>query len=122
MTVSIDGIVSMDEPVQAQVLYFPCGNDVTVTVRYPGVADGTGAQSEFYYKADRKTSDTDPSTTVYASPVVDDPDNAGATMSRFIIDDGDNSNAGAFWWRIDFVGPDDARTTVGYGTLMVEAV
>jgi hypothetical protein len=59
---------------------------------------------------------------VYASPVVDDPDNVGATMSRITIDSEDNSASGAFWWRIDYVDAGDLRTTVGFGTLIVEAV
>jgi hypothetical protein len=124
MTETIDANISVipDEPVQQSVLYFPVGNDVTVVVQYPNIADGTGTQSEFYYKQNRATSDTDPTTVVYASPVVADPDNAGATMSRFIIDSEDNSVAGAFWWRIDFVDTSSSRTTVGFGTLLVEAV
>lgn len=112
----------MDPPVQAYVLFFPAGNDVQVVVRYPNLADGTGYQSEFYYKTDRTTPDTDPTTVVYTVPVDDDPDNPGATMSVFQIDAGDNSTAGAFWWRVDIVDPEDDRTSVGFGTLMVEAV
>src|SRR5215469_5813393 len=48
--------------VQQTVLYFPVNNDVNVLVQYPSISDGTGCQSEFYYKADRTTPDTDPST------------------------------------------------------------
>jgi hypothetical protein len=120
----IDANISVipDEPVQQSVLYFPVGNDITVIVQYPNIPDGTGFQSEFYYKQDRTTSDTDPTTVVYASPVVVDPDNAGATMSQFTIDSSDNSMAGAFWWKIDFLDASDNRTTVGFGTLLVEAV
>jgi hypothetical protein len=124
MTETIDANISVvpDEPVQQSVLYFPVNNDVTVIVQYPNIADGTGAQSEFYYKQNRAVPDTDPTTVVYASPVVDDPDNPGATMSRIIIDSEDNSTSGAFWWRIDYVDAGDLRTTVGFGTLLVEAV
>lgn len=124
MTSMIEAVISVvpSPPVQQSVMYFPVGNDVEVVVRYPNVPDGTGAQSEFYYKTDRTMSDTDPSTVVYASPVVDDPDNPGATMSRFIIDETDNAASGSFWWKIDFVDVGDLRTTVGFGTLLVEAV
>jgi hypothetical protein len=124
MTEMIDANVSVipDEPVQQSVLYFPVNNDVTVVVQYPNIPDGTGMQSEFYYKQDRMTSDTDPSTVVYASPVVADPDNTGATMSQFTVDASDNSVSGAFWWKIDFLDASDNRTTVGFGTLLVEAV
>lgn len=111
-----------DNTVQQSVLFFPVGNDVQVIVRYPSIPDGTGCQSEFYYKADRYTSDLDPTTVAFTSLVVDDPDNAGATMSQFLIDAEDNAASGAFWWRIDFLDPGDNRTTVGFGTLIVEAV
>jgi hypothetical protein len=124
MTVVDDSVVSVvpSPPVQQTVLFFPAGNDVQVVVQYPSVSDGTGCQSEFYYKTDRTTSDTDPSTVVFTSPVVDDPNNAGATMSTFTIDAVDNSVAGAMWWRVDFVDSTGLRTTVGFGTLLVEAV
>jgi hypothetical protein len=123
MTETIDAVIStLDEPVQQSVLFFPAGNDVQVTVRYPNIPDGTGCQSEFYYKADRTTSDTDPSTVVFTSLVIADPDNTGATMSTFTIDSADNAMAGAYWWRIDFLDAADSRTTVGFGTLIVEAV
>jgi hypothetical protein len=124
MTETIDANVSVtpDNPVQQSVLYFPAGNDVQVTVRYPNISSGTGSQSEFYYKADRTTSDTDLSTVVFTSPVIADPDNAGATMSQFTIDSADNAMAGAYWWRVDFVDSTGLRTTVGFGTLIVEAV
>jgi hypothetical protein len=111
-----------DTPVPATVMYFPRGNDVQVVARYPGIADGTGAQSEFYYKTDRETLDVDPSTVVYTVPVVDDPDNVGATMSTFVVPGTDNDTNGAFWWRIDVVDPSGNRSTVGFGTLLVEAV
>lgn len=124
MTEVIGGVVTVNPspPVQQSVLFFPAGNDVQVLVQYPSVADGTGCQSEFYYKTDRTTSDTDPTTVVFTSPVVDDPDNPGATMSTFAIDAEDNSVSGAMWWRVDFLDASDNRTTVGFGTLIVEAV
>lgn len=124
MTSTIDADISTfpDNPVQQSVLFFPAGNDVQVIVRYPNIPDGTGCQSEFYYKDDRTTPDLDPTTVIFTSLVVDDPDNAGATMSTFTIDAADNAVAGAMWWRIDFLDAADSRTTVGFGTLMVEAV
>jgi hypothetical protein len=123
MTEVIDAVIStLDDPVQQSVLFFPAGNDVQVTVRYPSISDGTGCQSEFYYKADRTTSDTDPSTVVFTSLVIADPDNTGATMSTFTIDSSDNAMSGAYWWRVDFLDAADSRTTVGFGTLIVEAV
>jgi hypothetical protein len=124
MTEMIDANVSAipDEPVQQSVLFFPAGNDVQVTVSYPNISDGTGCQSEFYYKTDRTTPDTDLTTVVFTSPVIIDPDNVGATMSTFTIDAADNSASGAFWWRVDFLDAGDLRTTVGFGTLIVEAV
>jgi hypothetical protein len=106
----------------ATVLYFPRGNDITVVARLPSIADGTGYQGEFYYKQDRTSLDTDPSTIVYTSPVDVDPDNAGATMSTFTVPGMDNGANGAFWWRIDTLDPSDARNTIGFGTLIVEAV
>lgn len=108
--------------VQQTVLYFPVNNDVSVLVQYPSISDGTGCQSEFYYKADRTTSDTDPSTVSYAVPVNDDPANPGACMSHFTILAADNAESGAYWWRIDFLDASGNRTSVGFGTLMVEAV
>jgi hypothetical protein len=108
--------------VQQTVLYFPVNNDVIVTVQYPTIGSGTGCQSEFYYKADRTTPDTDPSTVSYAAPVDNDPGNPGATMSQFTILASDNAESGAYWWRIDFLDASANRTSVGFGTLIVEAV
>jgi hypothetical protein len=108
--------------VQQTVLYFPAGNDVKVMVQYPSISDGTGCQSEFYYKTDRAASDTDPETVSYAVPVDNDPDNPGSTMSQFTILATDNAESGAFWWRVDFLDSSGSRTSVGFGTLIVEAV
>lgn len=109
-------------PVPATVIYFLRGNDMSVVARFPTIADGTGYQGEFYYKTDRATPDTDPTTIAYAAPIVADPDNTGATMSTFQIDAADNGINGAFWWRVDVVDPGGLRSTVGFGTLLVEAV
>lgn len=108
--------------VQQSVLYFPAGNDVQVLVQYPTISDGTGCQSEFYYKADRQTPDNDMSTVSYAVPVDNDPDNLGQTISTFLISAADNGESGAFWWRVDFLDALGNRTSVGFGTLIVEAV
>jgi hypothetical protein len=104
------------------VLYFPQNNDVTVNVSYPGISDGTGATSEFYYKTNRTTSDTDPTTKTYTVPIVDDPDNAGACMSTIDIPAADNATAGSLWWRIDVIDSSGDVSTVGYGILLVESV
>jgi hypothetical protein len=115
-------VVENVAPVPMTVLYIPQNNDVVVNVYYPGISDGTGATSEFYYKTDRTTSDTDPTTRMYTSTVVDNPDNTGTCMSTFEIPASDNASAGSFWWRIDLIDSSADVCTVGYGTLMVESV
>src|ERR1700758_2886704 len=105
-----------------QALYFPQGKDVTVTARYPGIPSGTGLHSEFYYKDNRYTADSDPSVQMYSAPIDPDPDNTGATMSVFDIPAADNGVAGAFWWRVDVVDSANIRRYVDSGTLLVEAV
>ena len=119
-----DAVITVNDgtPVQPTVMYFPQSNDVQVTVQYPTIADGTGCQSEFYYKDNRFTPDDDPTTVSYTVSVNPDPDNAGATMSTFVIEATDNGVNGAFWWRVDFVDSAGDRSTVGFGTLIVEAV
>lgn len=104
------------------VLIFPRNNDVVVTARYPDISDGTGSNSVFYYKDNRYVSDDDPSTQMYQAPIVDDPDNPGATMSQFTIPADDNLITGAFWWRVDCVDSLNSRRTAQCGTLLVEAV
>src|ERR1700746_1269484 len=105
-----------------QVLYFPAGKDVVVTVRYPGISDGTGANSEFYLKDNRYVPDTDPAVQMYSAPVNPDPDNTGATMSVFDIPGADTVATGAFWWRVDVVDSANTRRFVDAGTVLVEAV
>ena len=105
-----------------QVLLFPQNNDVVVTAQYPGISDGTGSHSEFYYKDNRYIADSDPSTQMYQAPIIPDPDNPGATMSRFTIPADDNLTTGAFWWRVDCVDSLNTRRTAQCGTLLVEAV
>jgi len=110
-------------PVQQYTMYFPQGNDIQVTAHYPGIPSGTvNGKSEFYYKTDRTTPDSDPSTKVYTANIVDDPNNQAATMSQFLIPAADNGTAGAMWWRIDAIDQYNNRSTVGFGTLLVEAV
>jgi hypothetical protein len=105
-----------------QVLYFPQGNDVIVTARYPEISDGTGSHSEFFYKDNRYLADNDPTTQMYSASIDADPDNPGATMSVFTIPGDDNLMAGAFWYRVDCVDTLDTRRTASCGVLLVEAV
>jgi hypothetical protein len=104
------------------VLFFPRGNDIIVTARFPDISDGTGVTAEFYYKDNRVTADTDPSTMTYSSSVRPDPGNPGATMSVFTIPGTDNDDPGAFWWRVDVIDALLSRRTASCGTLLVEAV
>ena len=124
MTEIIDAtiIVNDGNQVTQSVMYFPVGNDITVTVQYPNISDGTGYQTEFYYKDDRTTPDDDPASIAYAVALVADPVNVGATMSTIQIPSTDNDLPGAYWWRVDLLDPEDLRTTIGFGTLLVEAV
>jgi hypothetical protein len=103
-------------------LFVPRGNDIVVTARFPGIADGTGMNSEFWYKNDRTTPDNDPSVITFTSPVVADPANAGSTMSQFSIPATDNAVPGAFWWRVDIMDVLNKRRTVNSGPLLVESV
>jgi hypothetical protein len=55
-------------------LMIPRGNDVVVTARFPEIATGTGMSSQFWYKNDKTTPDSDPSVLMVQSTVVSDPD------------------------------------------------
>lgn len=103
-------------------LVFPQGNDIVVTAQFPTISDGTGMTSEFYYKDDRTTPDTDPAVEVYSSTVIPDPSNPGATYSRFTIPAADNGVTGAFWYRVDCLDSTGKRRTANCGPLLVEAV
>jgi hypothetical protein len=103
-------------------LFFPQGNDITVTAQFPGISSGTGMSSEFWYKPERETPDTDPAVTTFSSPIVADPANPGQTMATFLIPDENNSSPGAFWWRVDVLDASGNRRTADCGTLLVEAV
>jgi hypothetical protein len=122
LDVSGASVVVDTTPNAMMVLYFPQGNDVVVNVYYPNVSDGTGASSEFYYKPERETPDSDPTTKKYTADVIDNPDSTGTCMSTFHIPSADNQTVGALWWRADLVDSSDNRSTVGYGTVIVEAM
>jgi hypothetical protein len=103
-------------------LFIPRGNDVIVTARFPEIDDGTGMNSEFWYKPNKTTLDTDSAVSMFTSAVVDDPDNAGSTMSTFSIPAEDNEATGVFWWRVDVIDVNSKRRTADCGPLLVEAV
>lgn len=103
-------------------LFFPQGNDIVVTARYPDISDGTGQTANFYYKPDKTTPDTDPAVLVFESSVLPDEDNPGATISTFVISASDNQVPGPYWWRIDVVDALLNTRTANCGPLLVEAV
>lgn len=103
-------------------LFIPQGNDVIVTARFPEISDGTGINSEFWYKPDKTVPDNDPSVITYEAEVVPDPDFDGQTMSQFSIPAADNEVAGAHWWRVDLIDVGNNRRTANCGTYLVEAV
>jgi hypothetical protein len=103
-------------------LFFAQGNDIIVTASFPTISDGTGMNSEFWYKTDRTTPDNDPTSVMYEASVVPDPDNAGQTMSQFTIPATANESAGAFWWRVDLIDIESHRRTANAGPLLVESV
>lgn len=103
-------------------LFFPQNNDVIVTAQFPTISDGTGMQAWFWYKDDRTTPDTDPSTLSFSAPVLPDPNNVGQTMSQFDIPAADNANPGVYWWRVDVIDVNSKKRTADSGPLLVEAV
>jgi hypothetical protein len=103
-------------------LMIPRGNDVVVTARFPEIATGTGMSSQFWYKNDKTTPDSDPSVLMVQSTVVSDPDFPGATKSTFALTAANNAATGAFWWRVDVIDTSNKRRTANCGTLLVEAV
>jgi hypothetical protein len=103
-------------------LFIPRGNDVVVTARFPEISDGTGMSSEFWYKPDKTTPDTDPAVLSFSATIIADPDNAGATMSKYNIPSTDTAVPGSFWWRVDVIDVAAKRRTANCGTLLVEAV
>jgi hypothetical protein len=103
-------------------LVFPSGKDVTVVARFPDISDGTGMTAKFVTKPDRYTADTATSVRVYDSGVTADPDNPGATISKFTIPSTDTAVTGSFWWRVDCIDSLSKRKMANCGTLLVEAV
>lgn len=103
-------------------LFFPQGNDIVVTAKFPEITDGTGMTAEFWYKFSKVTPDDDPSTLVYQKNLVLGDD--GVWYSEFDISAVDNEVTGAFWWRIDCIDATGKRRTPdgACGTLLVEAV
>lgn len=101
-------------------LFFPQGNDVVVTAKFPDIVDGAGITAEFWYKDDKTTSDDDPGTLSYSAPLVQGDDQIW--YSEFDIPGTDNIDTGAFWWRVDAIDSFSKRRTAGCGTLLVEAV
>jgi hypothetical protein len=103
-------------------LFFKQGDDIVVTARYAQIPDGTGMTASFYIKDDKTTSDIDPSVLVYDSDVVADPENAGATLSKFTIPSEDTQVTGAWWWKIRVFDPFSNVRTANQGPLLIEAV
>jgi hypothetical protein len=104
------------------VLFFKRGDDIVVTARYPEISDGTGMSATFYIKDDKTMSDTDPSVMTYDSDVIADPDNLGATLSKFDIPSADTQTAGALWWKVRVFDPFNNVRTANQGPLLIEAV
>ena len=103
-------------------LFFKQGDDIVVTARYAGIPDGTGMTATFYIKDDKTTDDTDPTVMVYDSDVIADPDNAGATLSKFDIPSADTQETGAWWWKIRVFSPVSNVRTANQGPLLIAAV
>ena len=101
-------------------LFFPQGNDVVVTAKFPDIIDGTGITAEFWYKDNKNTPDDDPTTVMYTSAIVQGDDQVW--YSEFTIPATDNEVTGAFWWRVDAIDSFNKRRTANCGTLLVEAV
>jgi len=103
-------------------LFFPQGNDIVVTAKFPEITDGTGVTAEFWYKPDKTTPDSDPANTTFTSSVTLGSDEIW--FSQFSIPAADNAVPGAFWWRVDCIDSTGKRRTPdgACGTLLVEAV
>jgi len=103
-------------------LFFKRGDDIVVTARYPDIPSGTGMTATFYIKDDKTTPDTDPSVLTYDSNVVADPDNVGATLSKFNIPSEDTQTADSLWWKVRVFDPFSNVRTANQGPLLIEAV
>jgi|SRR5215472_8367203 len=101
------------------VLFFPVNNDITVTAQFPEITDGTGMTAQFWYKDDRYTPDSDPSTNMYQNSIIKD--NQGNWFSTFNIPGTANKIAGSFWWRVDAVDAQSKRRTAANGPVLVQA-
>ena len=118
MTITADGASELQMP----NLLLQQSKDVLITARFPDMSDGTGMTSTFYIKYDRITPDTDPSVQSYSSSIINDPDNAGATMSQYIIPAADTGMTGVYWWRVDRTDATGKIKTWNYGPLIIQAV
>lgn len=103
-------------------LFFKQGDDIVVTARYAEIPDGTGMTATFYIKGDKMIADTDPSVIKYDSNVVADPDNVGATLSKFDIPSEVTRDTGAWWWKVRVFDPFNNARTANQGPLLIEAV
>lgn len=103
-------------------LFFPQGNDIIVTARFPEIPDGTGLSSRFLRKPDKTTPDSDPAVKMYTSTIISDTGNPGQTMSQYNIPAADNGVPGAQWWRVDVIDAANKKRTANSGPLLVEAV
>jgi hypothetical protein len=101
-------------------LFFPQNNDIVVTAKFPEITDGTGVTSEFWYKDDKTTPDSDPTSLSYQSTLVHGADNVW--YAQFNIPATDTGVPGAYWWRVDAIDTSHRRMTANCGTLLVEAV
>lgn len=101
-------------------LFFPQNNDIVVTAKFPEITDGTGIVTEFWYKDNRFTADSDPSSTSYQAEMIQGDDSVW--YSEFDIPAADNLVTGAFWWRVDAIDAQNKRMTASAGTLLIEAV
>jgi hypothetical protein len=103
-------------------LFFKQGDDIIVTARFAEISDGTGMTATFYVKDDKTIDDTDPTVIKYDSDVITDPDNIGATLSRFDIPSADTQTTGAWWWKVRVFDPFNNVRTANQGPLLIEAV
>lgn len=103
-------------------LFFKQGDDIVVTARFAEIPNGTGMTATFYIKSDKMVEDTDPTVHKYDSTVVADPDNLGATLSRFTIPSEDTQVTGAWWWKVRVFDPFSNVRTANQGPLLIEAV
>jgi hypothetical protein len=102
-------------------LFFYQNNDIVVIAKFPDITDGTGVTTEFWYKDNKFTADTDPSSTMYVGDALT-VGTDGIWFTQFHIPATHNALTGAFWWRVDAIDTQNHRRTAQCGTLLVEAV